>query len=115
MELVSLKELCKEVGVSRRTIQGYEDARLIKASCKNKYGYLQYSFAMVERAKLVKFYRDIGLSNREIVRIIDAPGSVLVEVLNERVRILEDEIQRKEALIEKVQMMIKEITKGERI
>ena len=41
-EFVTLRELCENVGVTRRAIQGYEKMGLVKANETNKYGHLLY-------------------------------------------------------------------------
>ena len=109
MELVSLRELCEEVGVSRRSVQGYEKAGVINAESKNKYGYLLYSREMVERAKLIKFYRDIGVRNAEIAQLMEAPSNVLVNALKERIGYLEERMEKTKLLIDKTQLLITEI------
>ena len=37
-----LNEVCRDTGVSRRAVQGYENAGLVRATAKNKYGHLLY-------------------------------------------------------------------------
>ena len=39
-DLMTLKEVCKETGVTRKIVQTYENYGLVKATTKNKYGYL---------------------------------------------------------------------------
>lgn len=39
----TLHELCDELRVTRRVIQGYEKAGLVSATDKNKYGHLLYA------------------------------------------------------------------------
>ena len=41
-DLMTLKEVCKETGVTRKIVQTYENYGLVKATTKNKYGYLLY-------------------------------------------------------------------------
>jgi len=113
MELISLKKLCEEVGVSRRSVQGYEKAGVIKPVSKNKYGYLLYSREMVERAKLIKFYRDIGLKNVEISQLIEAPSNVVIDTLKERMGYLEDNMEKTKLLMEKTQLLIRKMSEGE--
>ena len=50
----TLKEVCEEIGVTRRAVQGYEQAGMIQASGKNKYGYLLYDEATVEVIRKIK-------------------------------------------------------------
>ena len=44
-DLMTLKEVCKETGVTRKIVQTYENYGLVKATTKNKYGYLLYDDA----------------------------------------------------------------------
>lgn len=50
-DLMTLKEVCKETGVTRKIVQTYENYGLVKATTKNKYGYLLYDDAAVKRLK----------------------------------------------------------------
>lgn len=47
-DLMTLKEVCKETGVTRKIVQTYENYGLVKATTKNKYGYLLYDDAAVK-------------------------------------------------------------------
>ena len=41
-ETKTLSEVCSVLEVSRRAVQGYENAGLVSATGKNKYGHLLY-------------------------------------------------------------------------
>lgn len=94
MEVMTLKEICESVGVSRRSIQCYEKAGLMKATDKNKYGYLLYDEEMLHRAELIKFLQELGFKLKEIKEIIEAPKNVMREALEKRVKELESEVER---------------------
>lgn len=49
----TLKEVCSALNVSRRVIQGYEEAGLVKAVGKNKYRRLLYDYVGQERIKFI--------------------------------------------------------------
>ena len=53
MELLTLKQICESVGVSRRSIQCYEKAGLMMPSDKNKYGHLLYDIHAMHRAETI--------------------------------------------------------------
>lgn len=55
-----LRQVCAELNISRRTIQGYEKEGLVSPSGKNKYGHLLYGEAERERIRLVRFYQQVG-------------------------------------------------------
>ena len=52
-DLMTLKEVCKETGVTRKIVQTYENYGLVKATKKNKYGYLLYDDAAVKKIKKI--------------------------------------------------------------
>ena len=99
MGKVLLSELCRELGISRRVIQGMESAGLVKATSKNKYGYLEYDDQAQERIKLVRDYQRIGFKISEIAGIIDADNEVLKGRLTEQIKVLEDQRVQIEAAI----------------
>ena len=104
-----LKEVCTELGVSRRAVQGYEAAGLVKATRKNKYGYLMYNQHARERIELIKFFQELGFSIKEISDLIDAPKEVLKLKLEEQVQKLSEELDRKALTIQKAKALIEEL------
>lgn len=102
----TLKEVCTELGVSRRAVQGYEEAGLVKATRKNKYGYLLYNQYAQERIERIKFLQDLGFSLKEIEQLIDAPKNVLREQLEMQIERLVVKIDQKRATIQKARELI---------
>lgn len=72
----TLRQVCAELGLSRRTIQGYEKAGLVAPSGRNKYGHLLYSKPEQERIQLIRFYQQMGFPLKEIKSLLEAPDSV---------------------------------------
>lgn len=99
MKLITLREMCAQVGVSRRVIQCYEKAGLMKSTDKNKYGYLLYAEEMLVRAKRIRFLQELGFRLNDIKNIIDAPREVMKEALERRVKKLEEETARLNQII----------------
>ena len=60
----TLSEIRKELGISRKAIQGYEKHELISPCGKDKYGHLIYDDKTVER--IIRIYRKLGFSVKEI-------------------------------------------------
>ena len=56
----TLREICAQLGVSHRTVQGYEKWGLLAPTGKNKYGYLLYDQLAVEKIKTIRFYQLAG-------------------------------------------------------
>ena len=62
----TLSEIRKELGISRKAIQGYEKHELISPCGKDKYGHLIYDDKTVERIIRIRFYQKLGFSVKEI-------------------------------------------------
>ena len=99
MELLTLKQICESVGVSRRSIQCYEKAGLMIQKKKNKYGHLLYDIHAMQRAEKIKFMQELGFKLREIKEIIDAPSAMIKEALEQRISELEKETARLDQII----------------
>lgn len=74
-KLKKLKDVCRDAGMTRRTVQGYENAGLIRATDRNKYGHLLYDELTESRIRQIKLLQDASLTLREIAVTIDAPAS----------------------------------------
>ena len=85
----TLRQVCAELKVSRRAVQGYEKAGLVAASGKNKYGHLLYGEPERERIQLVRFYQQLGFQLKEIKELLDADGLVKKAALQAKVAELE--------------------------
>lgn len=101
-----LREICEELNISRRTIQGYEKMGLVKATSRNKYGHLLYDERGIERIRLVRFYQSIGFSLKEIVLLMDSPAAVQKVMLEEKLEELENESVRLGQLIQELKRHI---------
>lgn len=99
MELISLREMCELLKVSRRSVQCYKKEGLMQATCKNKYGHLLYDRKTVERAEKIRFLQQLGFKLKEVKQIIDAPDDVLKESIKERLEKLEVEQSKLNKLI----------------
>ena len=64
MQDATLREVCAKYKVSRRAVQGYEKAGIVKSTGKNKMGYLLYDAATQERIGIIRMYQEIGYSVR---------------------------------------------------
>lgn len=105
----TLREICDELSVSRRAVQGYEKIGLVAACSRTERGYLLYDLDTYERIKRVKFYQELGYSLREIKDIIDLPKDMLIGVLYERINKLKEDIEDKEAIINQVYIFIEKL------
>ena len=101
-----LRQVCAELNISRRTIQGYEKEGLVSPSGKNKYGHLLYGEAERERIRLVRFYQQVGFPLKEIKALMEAPVLIRKAALERKEGELESECLRLQELIRQVKEYI---------
>ena len=102
----TLRQMCAQLKVSRRTIQGYEKAGLVTPSGRNKYGYLLYGETEGERIRLIRFYQQLGFPLKEIKSLLDAPDSAKKMTLQSQIEKLEEEHKRLQELIQQAKEYI---------
>ena len=112
-KLKTLKDVCEELDVTRRIIQGYESQGLIKCDGKNKYGHLLYGQETIKRIAYIRFLQQIGFSINEIRNIIDLPYIDLKDILSKQMIILKQEINNLEYLLKQISLIIKTIDKDD--
>ena len=103
---MTLREVCQNLGVSRRAVQGYEKAKLVSASRKTNSGYLLYNAASRERIKQIKLFQDMGFTIKEISSIIDAPDDIKRTALIVQKEKLAKNIVHEKAMIKIIQEML---------
>ena len=106
---MTLREICVAAGVTRRAVQGYEQAGLVSPTGKTSRGYLLYDTNSQERIKQVRLYQQLGFSIKEIKEIIDADGETKRTALEERVKCLREEGKNIESLIDKAYELIADL------
>lgn len=95
----TVKEVSIVTGVSVRTLHHYDAIGLLKPAQVTEAGYRLYDRAALQRLYKILVYRELGLSLKEIGRILDAPDY-------ERNRLLEQQIQRMQEKAGKLQNRI---------
>ena len=110
-EYQTLQEIHNTLGITRRAIQGYEEIGLVRASDKNKYGYLLYGKSEVKRIEKIKMYQEFGFKLKEIKDLIDAPNHIVKAALERRVEKLKEERKKLNTLISQAEALIKELSK----
>ena len=105
-ETKTLSEVCSVLEVSRRAVQGYENAGLVSATGKNKYGHLLYDEEAQWRIKQIRLLQQLGFKVKEIKEIIDAPDEVLRKAVERQIESLKAEIEYKEEIIRQAKNMV---------
>lgn len=102
----TLRQICAELQISRRTIQGYEKMGLVVPSGRNKYGHLLYDASCREQIRTVRFYQQMGFSLKEIKWLLAAENAMKKAALEKRVERLEQDHARLHQIILQAKMYI---------
>ena len=108
-ETKTLSEVCSVLEVSRRAVQGYENAGLVSATGKNKYGHLLYDEDAQRRIKQIRLLQQLGFRVKEIKDIIDAPAEVAAEAIKRQIEQMDDIIRQKEDAVRQAREWIKKL------
>ena len=107
--MITLREVCKTTGVSRRAVQGYEQAGLVTPTGRNERGYLLYNKSEQEKIRQIKFFQEMGFSIREIKELSESPKHVVKNAIERKIDMLWQEIDRKEKIIHLAQEMLERL------
>ena len=110
-ETKTLSEVCSALEVSRRAVQGYENAGLVSATGKNKYGHLLYDEEAQRRIKQIRLLQQLGFRVKEIKDIIDAPAEVAAEAIKSQICNCQLELAQKKEIIRGAEVLIAELSK----
>lgn len=104
--MMTFTEVQKYTGLSRRVIQEYEKAGLATGpSGKNKYGYNMYDDDAVAQLYLIRMYRELGYSKKDLERAIKDSDFDREKAIDEQISALE----KKQAEIEELIKVAKAI------
>lgn len=101
-----VEEVCRLSGVSRRTLQYYDDEGLLPAK-RSEENYRLYDEAAMERLWEILWYKEIGFKLKEIKEILAVPRKERKNYLERKIQIIEGEIQD----LEKKKKFIQQIEK----
>jgi len=101
----SVNEVSKLSGVSRRTLQYYDEIGLLPPSAVKESGYRQYDDENLRRLWSILFYKELGISLDEIQLLLDNPNEIEKEIMR----------QHKQALLEKQSQLQKMLVSVDRI
>ena len=106
---MTLREIHDAFGISRRAIQGYEKAGLVRNTGKNERGHLLYDEEEQMRIKKIRLFQQMGFSICEIKDMIDAPDNVLKPIMKQQLIKMKKEQVNIKILIDKMNDLIKEL------
>lgn len=101
----SVNEVSKLSGVSRRTLQYYDEIGLLPPSAVKKSGYRLYDGESLRRLWSILFYKELGISLDEIRLLLESPKEMEKEIMQ----------QHKQMLLEKQSQLQKLLLSVDRI
>ena len=102
----TLRQMCAELKIPRRAVQGYEEIGLVRPSGKNKYGHLLYSEPERERIRLIRFYQKLGFHMKESKELLDADIPVRKAAIQAKIPELETKNVQLQELIQQAKEYI---------
>ena len=97
-------ELARQCGVTVRTVQFYDQRKILIPSALTEGGRRLYSEEDLKKMKIICFLRDTGLSLDTIGRLLaeEDPGSVIAVLLEQQKQILQEEIAERREKLDKL-------------
>lgn len=102
----SVNEVCKLSGVSRRTLQYYDEIGLLPPSAVKESGYRLYDDNSLRRLWSILFYKELGLSLEDIRLILDNPAEIEKELLRQHKQVLLEKQSQIEKMIHSVDRIL---------
>jgi len=109
---LTVSQVAKLAGVSVRTLHHYDEVGLLRPSDRSEAGYRLYSHADLQRLQQVLFFKELGFSLEEILRILNDPGFDLGEALRMQRTLLLERKERVQSLITAVEKTLAALEKG---
>ena len=108
MVTMTLREVCDMVGVTRRTVQCYEQAGLVASTGRNKYGYLLYDEEAVTRIQDIKMYQHFGFALKDIKVLLSTLEEEYVELMSKRLEDMKKQLIELETNVTRMERVIAE-------
>jgi DNA-binding transcriptional MerR regulator len=95
----SVNEVCKLSGVSRRTLQYYDEIGLLPPSAVKESGYRQYDDESLRRLWSILFYKELGIPLDDIRLMLDSPKEIEKQLIQQHKQILLEQQSRLQKMI----------------
>ena len=105
----SVNEVSKIFGVSRRTLQYYDEIGLLPPSAVKASGYRQYNDESLRRLWSILFYKELGISLKDIRLLLENP----IETEKEFIRRHKQILLEKQAQLQKLILSVDHILNDE--
>ena len=102
----SVNEVSKLSGVSRRTLQYYDEIGLLPPSAVKASGYRQYDDESLRRLWNILFYKELGISLDDIRVLLENPKEMEKELLRQHKQILLEKQSQLQKMILSVDLIL---------
>ncbi|MGY1821944.1 MerR family transcriptional regulator [Geodermatophilus sp. SYSU D00079] len=100
---MNVGEVAALAGVTVRTLHHYDRIGLLSPSGRTAAGYRRYSPADLDRLHQVLLYRELGFPLEEVATLLDDPSADPAEHLRRQHRLLQDRLERTQAMVAAVE------------
>ena len=83
-------EVCKMMGVTRRTLQEYNRIGLLKPTSKTESGYWLYDDDALQKLTLIRVFIECGYERKRIKSLLDSPTLDIYEEFDHLIETLEE-------------------------
>lgn len=94
-----LSEVCKLVGVTRRTLQEYDKIGLLKPTSTTKAGYWLYDDAAIQKLILIQIFVEVGYKRKNIKALLESPTLDMLGEFDRLIDTLEKKRKRIDGMI----------------
>lgn len=100
-----LSDVCKIVGVTRRTLQEYDKVGLLHPTTKTEAGYWLYDDAAIQRLILIQIFIETGYERKTVKQLMEAPTLDIMSEFNHMISTLEEKRRRIDGMINTVKTL----------
>jgi len=113
-ELIKIRDVSLQYGISSRALKYYEEMGLISSSRRDDYAYRLYDDTALQRLEQILILRKLNISIKDIQRIFNTDGSeVVLEVLGKKVDTIDEEVSLLHELKEIILDFIRQIEQAD--
>lgn len=100
-----LSEVCKIIGVTRRTLQEYNTIGLLHPSDKTEAGYWLYDENAIRKLMLIQIFVQCGYKRKKIKDILERPSRDLLDEFDTLITTLEEKQKKIDGMINAIKML----------
>lgn len=100
-----LSEVCKIVGITRRTLQEYDKIGLLNPTSKTESGYWLYDETAIQKLIFIQIFVEGGYERKAIKSLLESPTLDMIEELDRLIETLEEKRKRIDGMINTIRSL----------